>query len=204
MKIKNIFIISAMVLGLSFGLSSGFSYAEENSLKTFEEFAQDTDNFAKWEKEHQAHIKKIQELRDEKRIKRLEYKAFTHNPNAEPKLISKTARELVMLDRQIKTVNENFMTTTREKYGVDFAGFTFHRDLTPCFKNHYDQYARPCPQNFERRMPHHMRNPHRMPPHHGMRGNCPYFDQNNMQEEPMPMEENPNMEQQAEEQDVNM
>lgn len=209
MKIKNIFIISAMVLGLSFGVSSGFSYAEESSLKTFEEFAQDTDNFAKWEKEHQAHIKKIQELKDEKRVKRLEYKAFTHNPNAEPKLISKIARELVMLDRQIKTLNENFMTTTREKYGVDFAGFRFHRDLTPCFKNHYDQYAHPCPQNFDRRMPHYMRNPHRMPPHHGMRGNCPYgnfegFEQNMMQEEAMPMEENQNMEKQADQQDVDM
>ena len=212
MKIKNILIISAMVLGLS--LSSGFSYAEETVLKTFEEFAQDTNNFAKWDKEHQAHIKKIQELKDEKRIKRLEYKAFTHNPNAEPKLISKTARELVMLDRQIKTLNEDFIKITREKYGVDFDGFRFHKDFTPCFKNHYDQYAHPCPQNFanpqnfERRMPHHMRNPHRMPPHHGMRGNCPYgnfegFEQNNMQEEPMPMEGSPNMEKQ-EQQDVDM
>lgn len=208
MKVKNILIVSTMVLGLSLGVSSGFSYAEETSLKTFEEFTQDTDNFAKWDKEHQAHIKKIQELKDEKRIKRLEYKAFTHNPNAEPKLISKTAREMVMLDRQIKTLNEDFIKTTREKYGVDFAGFMFHRDFTPCFKNHYDEYAHPCPQNFGRRMPRHMRNSHHMPPHH-MRGNCPYgnygnAEQNTMPEEPMPMEETPNMEKQTEQQDVDM
>lgn len=207
MKIKNILIVSAMVLGLSFGVSSNVSHAEETTLKTFEEFTQDKDNFAKWDKEHQAHIKKIQELKDEKRIKRLEYKAFTHNPNAEPKLISKTARELVMLDRQIKTLNEDFIKNSREKYGIDFAGFMFHRDFTPCFKHHYDQYAHPCPQNFGRN--HHMRNPHHMPPHH-MRGNCPYgqygdFEQNTMMpEEPMPMEENPNMEKQAEQQDVDM
>lgn len=206
MKIKNILIISAMVLGLSLGVSANISYAEETSLKTFEEFVQDKDNFAKWDKEHQAHIKKIQELKDEKRIKRLEYKAFTHNPNAEPKLISKTAREMVMLDRQIKTLNEDFIKNTREKYGVDFAGFMFHRDFTPCFRNHYDEYAHPCPQNFGRKMPRHMRNPHHMPPHH-MRGNCPYGnygDAEQMPEEPMPMEEAPNMEKQTEQQDVDM
>lgn len=205
MKVKNILIVSVMVLGLSIGVSSGFSYAEETSLKTFEEFAQDKDNFAKWDKEHQAHIKKIQELKDEKRIKRLEYKAFTHNPNAEPKLISKTAREMVMLDRQIKTLNEDFIKTTREKYGVDFAGFMFHREFTPCFKNHYDEYAHPCPQNFGRKMPRHMRNPHHMPPHH-MRGNCPYGNYGDAEqnaEQPMPMEESPNMEKQ-DQQDVDM
>lgn len=175
MKIKNILIVSTMILGLSLGVSSGISYAEETSMKTFEEFIRDTDNFAKWEKEHQAHIKKIQELKDEKRIKRLEYKAFTHNPNAEPKLISKTARELVTLDRQIKTLNSDFIRNTREKYGVDFDGFMFHKDFTPCFKKHFDQFghpydrhARSCYRDFEGRMPHHMRNPHHMP--HHMRG----------------------------------
>lgn len=208
MKIKNILIVSAMILGLSLGVSANVSYAEENSVKTFEEFTQDRDNFAKWDKEHQAHIKKIQELKDEKRIKRLEYKAFTHNPNAEPKLISKTARDLVMLDRQIKTLNEDFIRATREKYGVDFVGYMFHRDFTPCFKHHYDQYAHPCPQNFNGRVPHHMRNPHYMPPHH-MKGNCPYgqygdFEQNTMPEELVPAEENPNMEKQAEQQDIDM
>lgn len=68
MKIKNILIVSAMVLGLSLGAGFGISCAEETAMKTFEEFTQDTDNFAKWEKEHQAHIKKIQELKDERRI----------------------------------------------------------------------------------------------------------------------------------------
>lgn len=182
MKIKNILIVSAMVLGLSLGAGSGISYAEETAMKTFEEFTQDTDNFVKWEKEHQAHIKKIQELRDERRIKRLEYKAFTHNPNAEPKLISKTARELVMLDRQIKTLNSDFIKNTREKYGVDFAGFMFHKDFAPCFKNHYDQFAhpydRPCYRDFDGRrpMPHHMRPYREMPPYHmpHMKGNMGY------------------------------
>ncbi len=192
MKIKNIFIVSAMILGLSLGVGSGISYAEDANLKTFEEFTQDTDNFAKWEKEHQAHIKKIQELKDEKRIKRLEYKAFTHNPNAEPKLISKTARELVMLDRQIKTLNSDFIKNTREKYGVDFAGFMFHKDFSPCFKNHYNQYAHPCYRDFEGRrpMPLHMRNPHHMPPHHMKGMEYDEYD--------MPQEENPDMKNQKE------
>lgn len=47
MKIKNILIVSAMVLGLSLGAGFGISCAEETAMKTFEEFTQDTDNFAK-------------------------------------------------------------------------------------------------------------------------------------------------------------
>jgi len=130
MKIKNIVIACAMIFGLSFAVSDGYAFAEEDTLRTFEEFVQDENSFAKWEKDHAAHIKKIQELKDERRVRRLEYKAFTHNPNAEPKQISKAARDIVMLDRQIQTLNEEFIKNTRENYGVDFMGFEFHRNRT--------------------------------------------------------------------------
>lgn len=145
MKIKHVLIASTLALGLAFSVSDGYVMAKPDKVITFEEFAKDKAQYEKWEKEHIAHIKKIQELKDEKRIRRMEYKAFTHNPNAEPKLISKVAREIVMLDRQIKTLNQEFMDRTREQYGIDFMGFEFHKDFTPCFKRHYDGYGHPMP-----------------------------------------------------------
>ncbi len=180
MKIKHVLIASALAFGLAFSVSDGTVMAKPDNMITFEEFVQDKAQYEKWEKEHIAHIKKIQELKDEKRIRRMEYKAFTHNPNAEPKLISKVAREIVMLDRQIKNLNQEFMDKTRKEYGVDFIGFEFHRDFTPCFKRHVDHFGHPrmmdgCPfvgadpRAFEpvpphrmKGMPHHYKN---MPPH---------------------------------------
>lgn len=182
MKLKNILIAGALAFGMAFTFSGTDAFAKD--LISFEEFVQDKAQFEKWEKAHIAHIKKVQELKDEKRIKRLEYKAFAQNPNAEPKLISKVARDIVMLDRQIKNENENFIKITREEYGVDFGPMCFHKDLTPCFKKHFNQFGdpmefAPCPaarpfHHFEGKVPPHMRGD--MPPHM-MRGDMPpYFE----------------------------
>ena len=191
MKIKNILIASTLALGLVFSVSDGHVMAKPEKPIPFEVFVQDKAQFEKWEKEHIVHIKKIQELKDEKRIRNMEYKAFTHNPNAEPKLISKVARDIVMLDRQIKTLNQEFMEKTREKYGVELFGFEFHKDFSPCFKPHYNQFGQPCAPagdpafgcpafgNFERRGPHDLP-PHHIrkgiPPHEFYRDMPPFFD----------------------------
>ncbi len=175
MKIKNIVITCAMILGLSFAVSDGYAFAKEDTLRTFEEFVQDENNFAKWEKDHAAHIKKIQELKDERRVRRLEYKAFTHNPNAEPKQISKAARDIVMLDRQIQTLNEEFIKNTRENYGVDFMGFEFHRNFAPCFNSQYPPMNCPAFNGevpIRKIPPHHVR---RAMPHHELFGEMPPF-----------------------------
>lgn len=198
MKLKNILIAGALAFGMAFTFSGGSAFAKD--LISFEEFVQDKAQFEKWEKAHVAHIKKVQELKDEKRVKRLEYKAFAQNPNVEPKMISKVARDIVMLDRQIKTENENFIKITREEYGVDFGPMRFHKDLTPCFKKHFNQFGEPmdfgpCPamrpfHHFEGNVLPHMRGhipPHLrgdIPPHmrgdmppHMMRGDMPpYFE----------------------------
>lgn len=201
MKIKNILLASALAFGLAFSLGDGSVMAKPDKIITFEEFAQDKAQFEKWEKEHIAHIKKIQELKDEKRIRRMEYKAFTHNPNAEPKLISKVARDIVMLDRQIKTLNQDFINTTREKYRVELFGFEFHKDFSPCFKPHYDHFGKPCgpmhdpkfdrparhnfsdvPPHLKAVPPHHLKNdvpPHlrAVPPHGFYNEMPPHFDE---------------------------
>lgn len=191
MKIKHILIASTLALGLVFSANNGSVMAKPDKIITFEEFVQDKAQFEKWEKEHIAHIKKIQELKDEKRIRRMEYKAFTHNPNAEPKLISKTARDIVMLDRQIKTLNQEFINNTREKYGVELFGFEFHKDFSPCFKPHYTHFGQPCgpmecpafdrpakhrfsdvpPHHFRKDVPPHLR---KMPPHEFYNDMPPY------------------------------
>ncbi len=127
MKIKNIFIASMLTLGLTFACANTFAFAKTEQLISFEEFAQDKEQLAKWEKDHEEHIKKVQELRDERRIKRLEYKAFIHNPNAEPSDISSAAKGIVELEREIRELNIEFMELTRDKYHIDLSEFSSNR-----------------------------------------------------------------------------
>lgn len=123
MKIKNIFIASMLALGLTLSFGSNFASAETEQTISFEEFAKDKNKLAKWEKDHTNHIKKVQELRDERRIKRLEYRAFMHNPNAEPSDISKVAKAIVELEREISNLNTEFFELTRDKYHIDLSEF---------------------------------------------------------------------------------
>ena len=158
MKIKNIFVASMLALGLTLSFGNTFAFAKTEQAISFEEFAQNKEQLAKWEKDHAEHIKKVQELRDEKRIKRLEYKAFVHNPNAEPSDISKAAKAIVELDREIRDLNTEFMELTRTKYNIDLGEFSsyhgnygYHHGSRHGYHNSCYPHARrnytPCGEN---------------------------------------------------------